>query len=89
MENRRSLWTKLTKINGNTQGPWLTMGDFGAVLHQEDRMHGSKVMDAKTRDFQELLDKTRLNEVRTSGETYIWTYGNVFSIIDKALVNPC
>lgn len=37
----------------------------------------------------ELLDNTGLCEVRTSGGTYTWTNGQVFSHIDKALVNPC
>ncbi|XP_059309968.1 uncharacterized protein LOC132061119 [Lycium ferocissimum] len=69
------------------KNPWLVMGDFNAVLRGKDRL-GSQVMDAKIRDFDNIMDQTNLTELRSIGRFYTWTNNHVHNKIDRALVNP-
>ncbi|KAH0729467.1 hypothetical protein KY289_000655 [Solanum tuberosum] len=68
-------------------GPWLTMGDFNAVLHPDDQVNGQPVHDSETRDFKDFLINTGLCELKTIGRDFTWTNGHIFSKIDKGLAN--
>lgn len=68
-------------------GPWLTMGDFNAVLRPDDRVNGQPVHDSETRDFKDFLINTGLCELKTIGRDFTWTNGHIFSKIDKGLAN--
>lgn len=63
------------------------MGDFNAILNPDDRLKGSMVTKAKTRDFRDFIMDTGLCELKTVGRDFTWTNSNVFSRIDRALVN--
>lgn len=63
------------------------MGDFNAVLNEENWLHGTVLQEDKTRDFREFLNDTGMNELQTIGRDYIWTNNHTYSRIDMALVN--
>ncbi|XP_021854438.2 uncharacterized protein [Spinacia oleracea] len=48
------------------------MGDFNSVLHAGDRIHGSQVSDAETRDFDACIDATGLIEHKSCGNFFSW-----------------
>lgn len=87
LENRKSLWNELMNMHSNTKIPWLEMGDYNAILTDEDRKYGSEVEDVERRDLQGFLDSTTMSELRKNRRDYTWTNGHVFSRIDRALVN--
>ncbi|KAG5629705.1 hypothetical protein H5410_001422 [Solanum commersonii] len=87
VEDGKSLWSELENIATNMSGPWLTMGDFNAVLHPDDRVNGQPVHDSETRDFKDFLINTGLCELKTIGRDFTWTNGHIFSKIDKGLAN--
>lgn len=48
VEDRKNLWSQLEIIATNISGPWLTMGDFKAILHPDGRVNGQPVHDLET-----------------------------------------
>ncbi|XP_019224270.1 PREDICTED: uncharacterized protein LOC109205957 [Nicotiana attenuata] len=87
IKDRQSLWRKLRQIHSTQQGPWLSMGDYNAVLNDQDRQHGSVIQDMETKDFKEFMKDTGMNELQTVGREYTWTNNHTYSRIDKGLVN--
>lgn len=63
------------------------MGDFNAILSQEDKPIGGLVQVAETRDFKELMLDCNMTELIIGGRNYTWTNGHIYSRIDKAIVN--
>ncbi|XP_019257656.1 PREDICTED: uncharacterized protein LOC109235863 [Nicotiana attenuata] len=87
IKDRLHLWSKLRLIHSTQQGPWLAMGDYNAVLHEQDRQYGSTVQDMEIKDFKEFLQDTGMNELQTVGRGYTWTNNHTYSRIDRGLVN--
>ena len=44
-QQRQRLWTDLQNISQSMNETWCILGDFNAVLHQEDRYGGNPVTD--------------------------------------------
>ncbi|KAF3635180.1 hypothetical protein FXO38_24744 [Capsicum annuum] len=63
------------------------MGDFNAILHDDDRINGSVVQESEVIDFKDCLLRLGLCEMKTIRREYTWTNGHVYSRIDKALAN--
>ncbi|XP_019229272.1 PREDICTED: uncharacterized protein LOC109210327 [Nicotiana attenuata] len=63
------------------------MGDYNAVLNDQDRQHGSMIQDMETKDFKEFMKDTEMNELQTVGREYTWTNNHTYSRIDRGLVN--
>ncbi|KAK4734209.1 hypothetical protein R3W88_008470 [Solanum pinnatisectum] len=84
---RTSLWKTIQQLSTQITESWLIMGDFNSILTAEDRPIGSQVQLAETRDFQECINDCHLTELPTVRRKFIWTNGQVFSRIDRALIN--
>ncbi|XP_019226307.1 PREDICTED: uncharacterized protein LOC109207776 [Nicotiana attenuata] len=63
------------------------MGDYNAVLHAQDRQHGSEIQDMETKDFKEYMNDTGMNELQYVGKNYTWTNNHTYNRIDRGLVN--
>ncbi|XP_015169932.1 uncharacterized protein [Solanum tuberosum] len=87
ISTRIPLWTAIHKMSSQINEPWLIMGDFNSILEQEDRIVGSQVQDAETKDFKECVNDSNLVELQIGGRNFTWTNGHVYSRIDKAIVN--
>ncbi|XP_010687054.1 uncharacterized protein LOC104901201 [Beta vulgaris subsp. vulgaris] len=89
--DRKSLWSGLLQCV-QQQDPMIIIGDFNAVCHSNDRLHGTLITDAETEDFQQFLLQSNLIESRSTGSYYSWSNSSigsdrVLSRIDKAYVN--
>ncbi|XP_075101938.1 uncharacterized protein LOC142177361 [Nicotiana tabacum] len=87
IQDMRSLWRKLKELEGIQHGPWIAMGDFNAIINEEDRQHGSQVQDIETMDFRDFLTESAMIELQTYGREYTWTNNHTYSRIDRAIVN--
>ncbi|XP_033514857.2 uncharacterized protein [Nicotiana tomentosiformis] len=63
------------------------MGDFNAILNVEDRVHGTKVQDAETRDFGKFMVEAGMTELQIIGRSYICSNNHTYSRIDRSIVN--
>ncbi|XP_059310282.1 uncharacterized protein LOC132061497 [Lycium ferocissimum] len=86
-EARRTLWVDLTQIQSTMQAPWLAIGDYNAILSEDDRQIGSPVQKVEVRDFSNFLDDTGLTIIRATGRDYTWTNGHTYRTLDRGLVN--
>lgn len=87
IHDRLGLWEDLRGLVGTSQGPWLCMGDYNAILQNEDKPQGSQVQDMEVKDFNEFFRDTGMCELKTIWGTYTWTSSHTCSRIDRALVN--
>nr|XP_016486070.1 PREDICTED: uncharacterized protein LOC107806429 [Nicotiana tabacum] len=87
IEDRRWLWEDLRSIESSHQVPWLSMGDYNAVLHVEDMKYGNPVTEIETKDFSDYLFDTGVTEMQSAGREYTWTNTHIYSKINRALVN--
>lgn len=68
------------------------LGDFNAVLSQEDRFQGRTITTYETQDFTDCLHNSDLLELKSCGNFFSWNnkshgVSRVLSRIDKCLVN--
>ena len=83
---RRSLWNDLRSWSPNS--PWLVLGDFNAVLSQNDR-HGEMLVSSyEISDFHSCCTDIGLSDVTYSGSHFTWNRGNKWSKIDRVMLNP-
>ncbi|XP_019232866.1 PREDICTED: uncharacterized protein LOC109213514 [Nicotiana attenuata] len=87
VDARKSLWADLLSWSHTQQKPWLCMGDFNAVLSEDDRSNGSPIQEWEVRDFKEFMLKAGMTEMRIVGRSFTRTNSHVFSRIDRVVVN--
>ncbi|XP_060178252.1 uncharacterized protein LOC132608207 [Lycium barbarum] len=90
VELRKSLWTHLQTLSGNT--PWIIWGDFNAILTSQDRLNGASITSHDIKDFADCVQALNINELMWGGEYYTWSNkqrgaNRVYSRIDRAFGN--
>ncbi|XP_060210733.1 uncharacterized protein LOC132637696 [Lycium barbarum] len=85
--DRKALWHELLTIANAKTIPWLTMGDFNAIMHIDDRLLGSAVQANEISDFANYMQEANIMELKAIGRAFTWTNNHVFSRIDRGLVN--
>ncbi|CAH2936087.1 MAG: hypothetical protein CPSOU_6785 [uncultured Paraburkholderia sp.] len=84
---RRNLWDFLIRRQPADQQPWLIMGDFNSMLYEDDKLNGNAVSAYETRDFLNCILSTGFSDVASVGERYTWTNREVWSKLDRVMVN--
>ncbi|KAF3679705.1 hypothetical protein FXO38_02651 [Capsicum annuum] len=69
---RKSLWSNLKPLANQNTNPWIILGDFNAVLTQNDRINGDPVTPQETLDFQNCIDEIEVGQVLSRGKTMKW-----------------
>lgn len=87
IEARKELWEELKGVSMSVQMPWLVFGDFNAITDIEDRQFGNPVQENEIRDFIDFIQASGMTELRAIGRKYTWSNGQIWSRIDRALVN--
>lgn len=87
IKDKLVLGQQLKQMESLQQGPRLIIGNFNAVLNVEDRVHGTEVQDAETRDFRKFMVEAGMTELQTIGRSYTWSNTHTYSKIDRAIVN--
>ncbi|XP_019166699.1 PREDICTED: uncharacterized protein LOC109162453 [Ipomoea nil] len=94
VRERRELWDCLENLAKGEigQNSWAVMGDFNCILRVEEKKGGTPYRIAKSKEFQECIDRAMLSEVAYYGGTYTWWNGRegdqaVWKQLDRCLVN--
>lgn len=86
------LWDALRNIGSDIQCPWISIGDFNAVLFSHERSSGLLGIDNKDMAFGDFFSDLGLVDMHFSGPQFTWSRGNssdnfVGARIDRALYN--
>ena len=89
---RETLWNGLVDIAANKSLPWIVMGDFNAILGNDDRMGGMDGFGSSTEAFNHCVNHCCLSDLNYFGCKFTWTnnqMGNarVWRRLDRALVD--
>ena len=87
LQLRNSLWQHLRTIATTTGEPWCILGDFNAVLKQEEQLVGEVVQHGEIKEFQSCTKDCDLQEIECAGAQFTWMNKTVWSKIDRLFVN--
>ncbi|KAL0408606.1 UNVERIFIED_CONTAM: putative ribonuclease H protein [Sesamum radiatum] len=85
-------WYCFNEICSSFDGPWLAMGDFNAVLAQNEKMGGKPFASASRNAFGDELDLCNLIDLGFTGFKYTWSNkrpgkANIQSRLDRGVAN--
>ncbi|XP_010229884.1 uncharacterized protein LOC100821562 [Brachypodium distachyon] len=91
-ENRAQVWAELCNMHGQSNVPWLVIGDFNEALSQCEHLSVSLRPEAQMRAFRETLYNCGLLDLGYSGVPYTYNNGrsgsrNVQVGLDWAVVD--
>ena len=77
IETRKDLWHSLVLLLPSVGShPWLLSGDFNSLLSDTDRINGSQVSIAETKDFNEFILTAGLCPLQSVGHYFSWHKGS-------------
>ncbi|KAK1660876.1 hypothetical protein QYE76_049035 [Lolium multiflorum] len=71
-ERKLSFLNELVQIHGRISGPWMVIGDFNLILHDQDK-NKSRVNRSWMRRFKHAVDSSFLREIKLIGRKYTWS----------------
>ncbi|XP_057953975.1 uncharacterized protein LOC131148271 [Malania oleifera] len=86
---RRPLWLDLVQTGSSSTMPWMLLSDFNSVLKPVERRNGSPVSVYETKDINDCFNEVGLSDLNSSGCLLTWSNGNVWSKLDRVVVNQC
>ncbi|XP_057958675.1 uncharacterized protein LOC131151447 [Malania oleifera] len=87
--SRRPLWLDLVQTGSSSTMPWMLLGDFNFFLKPVERRNGSPVSVYETKDINDCFNEVGLSDLNSSGCLITWSNGNVWSKLDRVVVNQC
>ena len=93
LNERRILWSNLTKVAQLHQLPWLLLGDFNEVLSGEDKYGRRSININRALEFKDCLDCCNFLDLGFSGPKYTWSNRRqisnlILERIDRYFANP-
>ena len=70
---RRQLWLQLQRLYYDHQSPWLCIGNFNEILHQEEKDRARPHSKSQIDLFREFLHEFCLMDLVVKGCKFIWT----------------
>ncbi|KAL0405295.1 UNVERIFIED_CONTAM: hypothetical protein Slati_3843400, partial [Sesamum latifolium] len=85
-------WQSLTNISSSFDGPWLVMGDFNAVLSQQEKQGGRPFASTSRNWIGDDFDACNLIDFGFSGSRFTWSnkrsgLANIQSRLDRGVAN--
>lgn len=89
---RRNLWMDLTAANCGIKGPWISIGDFNAVLSKEEVSNPESFNDRRCSGLREWIFMQGLVDIGYRGAPFTWVRGTQEDSyrgarLDRALAN--
>ena len=85
--NRKFLWKELSRLATYLVEPWLIGGDFNSFLHISEKKGGSQRYSSGCPMFKDWLNEFNLYNFGFKGPKFIWSRGNVYERLDRAICN--
>lgn len=71
--DRKTLWSELQDVAGNSTEPIMYIRYFNVVLNVHDRINGVDISEQETHDFSEFMMVTHMLEAPNCGVFYSWS----------------
>ncbi|CAN1122462.1 hypothetical protein LINPERHAP2_LOCUS1356 [Linum perenne] len=84
---RRSLWQSLTLLSRSSSGPWMTPGDFNAMVDSSEKLGGAGINKIQAQEFRNCISKCGLLDMGFSGPKFTWFRKNLKERLDRSLCN--
>ncbi|XP_020234400.1 uncharacterized protein LOC109814395 [Cajanus cajan] len=82
------LWRDLCGIADQTEGPWMVMRDFNAVLYSHERVGGVGTSCIRGDNaFRDWVNQCNLVDLGFIGAPFTWCRGRLFERLDRALAS--
>lgn len=69
---RNVLWDLIIDKTKNSIDPWVICGDFNCIFKASEKLNGSRVLPADTKELEHLLNTTGLEDMKAFGNFYTW-----------------
>ncbi|KAK9675707.1 hypothetical protein RND81_11G025200 [Saponaria officinalis] len=70
---RQELWAELASLSATCSLPWLLMGDFNIVLHDDEKKSTAMFDHGSMRDFGDCCQNIQLIDLPHQGMHYTWS----------------
>lgn len=84
---RKYLWQVLGSLSITTEGLWLLVGEFNAILDNNKRISGAFISPVRCKWFWEVIFDNTLRDFSANGARFTWSRGGLSQRLDKALCN--
>ncbi|XP_062083463.1 uncharacterized protein LOC133789709 [Humulus lupulus] len=88
---RDQLWLDIQELALKIDEPWMILGDYNEILHQNERV-GKRTIMKPSLSLRDCMNTCQMEDLKYSGCFYTWTNkqrpeDRVYSKIDRAMVN--
>lgn len=92
--NKPGFWHNLQVIGNSFAGPWMLMGDFNAILSQQDKRGGRPFASSSTDPFFSFVHSFGLVDLGYEGNPFTWNNkragaANIKERLDRSFANQC
>lgn len=70
IEHRKALWDNLRGVTVGINKPWLVVGDFNAVMCQDDRLFGNSIIYTKIKEYSACMHELLITKIQWRGDYY-------------------
>lgn len=71
-QQRYNSWSLLKLLRNETTGPWLYMGDFNEIFHDNEKLNGSSQSFSKMAVFRDAVYACNLIDMVCKRDDYTW-----------------
>ncbi|KAL0400945.1 UNVERIFIED_CONTAM: hypothetical protein Slati_4124400 [Sesamum latifolium] len=89
---RKESWNLLRRLHGQSAQPWVCIGDFNEILHQEEKRGRTQHPLWQILDFRQAIDDCSIHDLGFQGHSFTWSNKrepphNVMARLDRACAN--
>ncbi|XP_070040268.1 uncharacterized protein [Nicotiana tomentosiformis] len=88
----KALWDNLRGATVGINKPWLVVGDFNAVMCQDDRLFSNSITYTEIKEYSACMHEFLITEIQWRGDYYTWSNKQlgsdiIYSRLDRAFGN--
>lgn len=70
---KKHMWTLLSKLAGLSSSSWLCFGDFNEIMHFNEKNRGNNRELSMITDFREVVQDCNLRDLGCNGYSFTWS----------------
>jgi hypothetical protein len=86
-EDKFKTWDKIRELNGNSNLPWVLIGDFNEILFSHEKEGGMARPHGYMQAFRDVLSDCELEDLGFVGDAFTWKRGRIRERLDRVIAN--